>query len=208
MTADEQQTLDLPLRVSACQYLLLGTVTKAQGHPKAEVFLSRNSGERFDNMGCDIHGYIESQPYKETSPDYWWKSADLHIRRNYAMFTLLAGVRGSDEPVYPVRGWDENSSTKYEYCLWVSDDNPDGEGNCSREQAEKWVRQGSSKWVDKNYVTQPDWHTPSWLTADELERVIEVYKEKYPEYDHDEWDGILAYMQKFPNSRLIFWFDN
>lgn len=159
-------------------------------------------------MGCDIHGYIESQPYRDTSPNYWRKRADLHIRRNYAMFTLLAGVRGSEPPVYPVRGWDENSSTKYEYCLWVSDDNPDDDGNCSREDAEKWVRRGNSKWIDKNYVTQPDWHTPSWLTADELEHVIEVYKKEYPEYDHDEWDGILAYMQKFPNSRFIFWFDN
>ena len=46
------------------------------------------------------------------------------------------------------------------------------------------------------------------FTADELENVIKVYKEKYPEYDHDEWDGILAYMQKLENSRFIFWFDN
>lgn len=160
-------------------------------------------------MGCDIHGYIESQPYKENSPEYWWKDADLHIRRNYAMFSLLAGVRGSDEPLYAPRGWDEHSATKWEYCLYVTDkDETDDEHACTKEQAEQWLRSGSSKRIDENWITHPDWHTASWLTADELENVINQYKEKYQEYDSSEWVAILSYLKNISDSRFVFWFDN
>jgi len=159
-------------------------------------------------MGCDIHGYIESQPYKETSLEYWWLNADLSITRNYAMFGLLAGVRGGDAPLFAPRGWDEKSATKYEYCLYVSDDDCDDEHYCSKENADRWIRYGSSKLVSENMITHPDWHTASWLTTKELESVIAAYKEKYPEYKTDEWDAILAFMKHVPYCRFTFWFDN
>jgi hypothetical protein len=156
-------------------------------------------------MGCDIHAYIENQPYKESSPEYWWKIADLHAQRNYAMFGLLAGVRGG-EPLFAPRGWDKNSSTKWEFCMWISDE-PDADGTCSKEQARKYVSYGSEI-IDEKWVTNPDWHTPSWLTAAELEQVIRAYKEKYSQYESDEWEGYLELMKRIPESRIIFWFDN
>lgn len=164
--------------------------------------------ERKNIMGCDIHAYIESQPHKETSPEYWWKNADLYITRNYAMFGFLAGVRSNDNPLFAPRGWDKNSSTKFEYCLYVEDGDPDGDGNCSSERAEHWVSRGDSERIDEKWVTHPDWHTASWLTADELEKVVQAYREKYPQYDCNEWLGYVELMKRIPESRFTFWFDN
>jgi len=59
---------------------------------------------------------------------------------------------------------------------------------------------GTSTWV-----TQPDWHSHSWLTTAEL---IEVIGEDIgPEYK-----AVIAAMQSLESSgheaRLVFWFDN
>jgi hypothetical protein len=55
-------------------------------------------------------------------------------------------------------------------------------------------------------IEHPDWHTPSWLTASELERCIDT--EGYV----DEYKAILAAMKSLESSgndvRLVFWFDN
>ena len=159
-------------------------------------------------MGCDIHGYIESQPFKDSNPKYWYVNADISIMRDYAMFGLLAGVRGGDDPLFAPRGWDENSATKYEFCLRISDDELDDEHSCTRDRATEWIERGCSKPVSKNLITHPDWHTPSWLTAEEYETVLSTYKEKYPERNANEWEAILAFMKCIPDSRFTFWFDN
>lgn len=50
-------------------------------------------------MGCDIHSYIE---YKKNGQ---WKSESCYIGRDYALFGLLAGVRGvSIKPIAEERG--------------------------------------------------------------------------------------------------------
>lgn len=60
-------------------------------------------------MGCDIHGpWIEYQEFEPTDikPDrMWWPVAKLQLgQRNYAIFGLLAGVRGGTALVEP-RGY-------------------------------------------------------------------------------------------------------
>lgn len=71
------------------------------------------------------------------------------------------------------------SRTGYEYHLWVRDDDDEHErGSCSLSNAESWVESGSSEWVndEKTSVTNPDWHTPSWLSTEEVATVIDRYK--------------------------------
>lgn len=66
--------------------------------------------------------------------------------------------------------------TSYEYHLLVWDD--DDERTCTRSDAESWVESGASKWEneDKTSVTHPDWHTPSWLSTEEVATIIDRYK--------------------------------
>lgn len=161
-------------------------------------------------MGCDIHAYIEYQPYKETNPDYWYLFADLSLMRDYAMFGLMAGVRGGDALIEP-RGFPKNSAAKYEYFLLVVDHEADEERTCSRENAERWVANGNSEWGEEDHslVSDPDWHTPSWLTSEEYRRVIETYKATYRERGEcSEYEAVLVMLENLPNSRIVFWFDN
>jgi hypothetical protein len=164
-------------------------------------------------MGCDIHGYIEVRLNPENRPNSWWKYAELRVMRNYAMFGLLAGVRSEDKPIVEPRGWDINSDTRSEYCLYIvkeDSQNIDNDGYCTMPEAERYVQYGSEFIDDKKWVTHPDWHTPSWLTADELTRAVDAYinlgYEKYG--DVSFWRGLTAMLKEIPNSRFIFWFDN
>jgi hypothetical protein len=50
------------------------------------------------------------------------------------------------------------------------------------ETAEGWVKSGSSTFINNNegkptWVTQPDWHSHSWLTTSEFENVLNKYLE-------------------------------
>ena len=160
-------------------------------------------------MGCDIHGYIE---YKTKDSDQWWQWGNQILGpRNYGMFGLLANVR-CDGCVYPPRGFPRDSSI-YDYWLYVVDHATD-ENECTRNLAEEWVKNGSSFYEDetKIRVSDPDWHSASWLTTKEFERVMKKY-EKLSDDDAEspffvEYKAALAAMLCLPNARLVFWFDN
>ncbi len=64
---------------------------------------------------------------------------------------------------------------EWKYTLFVHDN--DEKDSCTRSQAEKWVSSGSSEWWNEDHsrVTHPDWHSASWLNAQELEQVQEAY---------------------------------
>jgi hypothetical protein len=161
-------------------------------------------------MGCDIHAYIEYQTNKEIHPNNWWKVADLHLLRNYAMFGLMAGVRGGDALIEP-RGYPMDSATRYDYCLFVVSEETEDSECCTRANAERWVANGTSEWANDEHslVTHPDWHTPSWLTGEEYRRVIEAYKADNTERGEcPEYEAALAMLESLPNSRIVFWFDN
>jgi hypothetical protein len=89
----------------------------------------------------------------------------------------------------------------------VTDSFENSEGTCARSSAERWVNAGSSKYVnkDKTYITHPDWHSHSWLSADELESAFR--DDTGPDYK-----ATLAAMRSFEKdgyqARLVFWFDN
>jgi hypothetical protein len=90
------------------------------------------------------------------------------------------GITMGQEPFKP-KGIPEHLShhVEYEYTLYVSDDDAESDHFCSRKDAEGWVEGESSKWYgdDKDLVTHPDWHTPSWLSTDEVEQLLHRMEE-------------------------------
>lgn len=98
-------------------------------------------------------------------------------------------------------GWQARS----DYWLYVCEG--PGEGIVTRETAERYATHGS-RWKDdtKQFVSNPNWHTPSWVSTEEFA----VVAKEFP--DEPEYRAILAAMIEFENqslpSRLVFWFDN
>ena len=55
-------------------------------------------------MGCDIHAVVQ---YSDRAHSYWLELGQFNLNRQYDLFSALAGVRGSLEPLYPQRGLPE-----------------------------------------------------------------------------------------------------
>lgn len=154
-------------------------------------------------MGCDIHCYIEYKPAE--SNDWSDFGGCINPGRNYDLFAKLAGIRNYDEitPIAKPRGYPEDAAGAARCDQWMYVTDSPGEGYCSPERAECWVENGASKYRDseKKYVSNPDWHTHSWLTADEFAVAIEGSGE--PEYE-----AILAAMRSFEaggaQARIVF----
>lgn len=182
-------------------------------------------------MGCDIHTYVEFG--KRPAPDrevYWETFTRNGGSRNYLMFGVLAGVRVDAVKRFDPKGMPEGGlsyRTSEDYWVHVAPENhpewADTDGWCSLESAERWVASGSSVGERDesgrlHRVSGPDWHSHSWLTADELESALHCYREAVPKYwptETDapaEWVAMLAAMRSFEASgyetRIIFWFDN
>ena len=142
-------------------------------------------------MGCDIHLYIEYKDKKTEFNGYdsGWQSFGGRINpgRNYAMFGLMANVRNCySDGKLPVlvepRGMPDDAaySTADDNRIYISED--EDENYVSMETAKRWVESGSSKFINNKdgnptWVTQPDWHSHSWLTTSEFESVLNKYLE-------------------------------
>ena len=142
-------------------------------------------------MGCDIHLYIEYKSKKTEFDGYdsGWQSFGKSINpgRNYAMFGLMANVRNCySDGKLPVLV--EPRSMPEDAGYTATDDNriyiseTKSEDYVSMETAKRWVESGSSKFINDNdgnptWVTQPDWHSHSWLTTSEFENVLNKYLE-------------------------------
>ncbi len=168
-------------------------------------------------MGCDIHIYIE---FKSTELSNWQSfGGRINPGRNYLLFTLLAGIRNYTAKLsacFPVRGlptelgYHSNNDNK----LYIS--NEKYEDCIAPEKAKLWVESRSSKYIHNHkdiptWVTNPDWHSHSWLNTQEFEAVLGMYKNtgRPPE---PQYEAILAAMRKLEElesgSRIVFWFDN
>jgi hypothetical protein len=142
-------------------------------------------------MGCDIHLYIEYKSKKTEFDGYdsGWQSFGKSINpgRNYAMFGLMANVRNCySDGKLPVlvepRGMPEDAgyTATDDNRIYISETK--SEDYVSMETAKRWVESGSSKFINDNdgnptWVTQPDWHSHSWLTTSEFESVLNKYLE-------------------------------
>lgn len=183
-------------------------------------------------MGCDIHTYVEyGQPDADGTVKHWLGFTKNGGRRDYLMFGILAGVRIRDAKMFEPRGIPENLSFNAGDDYWLSVaplSNPewaDQEDWVSQESAARWVKEGSSvegyRRADGSLgqVSGPDWHSHSWMTADELQAALDRYpSEMVARWGQEggepdpEWAAMLAAMRVFEQrgyaARLVFWFDN
>jgi hypothetical protein len=170
-------------------------------------------------MGCDIHAYMEFKPKGSTQWSGWPR---INLDRNYLMFGKLAGVRSDCEPVVPPRGIPSDLSywANGDWWLLVDDKHADSESWCSQAQAESYQEHGSKLQMpgeDGNghsipRVEHPDWHTPSWVTADELLTAIAMASDERWPAGELEYRAMAAAMKELERQgatcRLVFWFDN
>ena len=203
--------------------------------------------------GCDIHLYMEyannKQLEKEKNGELcyngepikaYWKSFGGHFYpgRNYSMFGILSkGVRYDNENGFEPKGMPDFDSLSYEvredYCMFITD-KKDHEGKyCTMKDAMKWAngKYFGSKLYYRNptddkptWVSHPDWHSHSWLSTEEYEKAIQIYKELVvnemrngSEFSLDdiilpEYEALLASMKSLEKQgetcRIVFWFDN
>jgi hypothetical protein len=165
-------------------------------------------------MGCDIHAVVEvgSNPLHPEGNIWWHTWADyVYIMRDYVLFGHLANVRMSG--VFQPKGLPNDYSYSVREAVWlkVVDDqaNPTGEDEIDAITAQTWVDSGSSKFEQRHgtkYVSNPDWHSHSWLSLVECKQVIEQYSGSI------EFNALVAAMDiladKYDHVRIVFWFDN
>lgn len=168
-------------------------------------------------MGCDIHMYIE---YKGKDSDSFRDfGGRINPGRNYYMFGILSkGVRVVNKDGIEPKGMPEYESLSYstrnDYQNYISEN--EGDDCVTPERAAEWVKNGYSTYTDerKVFVSNPDWHSHSWLTRDEYKKALDIY------YSHakaiynkePEYEVVLACLNSFEEngyeSRIVFWFDN
>ena len=189
-------------------------------------------------MGCDIHAYVET---KREERD-WYCACIPDIGRDYALFGLLAGVRNKTAESMspkglPIDGISWRTQLAYGLHVYEGGGTVPDEGYCTREDADRWLAAGWSVTIGDNLISNPDWHTPSWVTVTELESVLPKLRDEYDacnrreqeemekmatcaEERHRSWEyvvspeipALIAYMKGFAeagyDTRLVFWFDN
>ena len=166
-------------------------------------------------MGCDIHAFVDfNKPGEDLCQCL---SEELNFDRDYAVFAKLAGVRNYGEEITPIsepRGlpahvsWSVSSSDN----LYVVEKDTNDSGTCTREQAERWVASGISKWVREGVVSNPDHHSYSWISLSEFERAISELSSIIKYKLSVEYLAVLSAMKTIAEQgyevRLVFWFDN
>lgn len=190
-------------------------------------------------MGCDIHMYMEYRDPNNSAYNRWNSfGSRYNVGRNYDMFALLAGVRGSSQAIVAPRGYpaDADYETDQEYYYYIDEE----EGFCSgrrtitQETALRWNI--GIEYDDKGnpYRTRnPDAHTPSWLTRSEFMSAIVMSELNHRHYiiagaDMSEHlrnmyvNSLGSYIFKYKalassmtsleqsgyKTRIVFWFDN
>ncbi len=169
-------------------------------------------------MGCDIHCYVE---YKSNGQYTSW-GGRINPGRDYGVFGVMAGVRGGG-CLYSARGVPDDMSYRAssDYMIYVlptpeeaAEWSAAGDRAVDAATADEWVASGSSSEVPSGgstrRITGPDWHTPSWLTADELEKCLDRTAAVRGGKDPVEvgWKAMMAAMKTLPGARVVFWFDN
>jgi hypothetical protein len=180
-------------------------------------------------MGADIHLYVEyddgnNEPFSIVDDIRGYSSGDFLIPRDYHLFAVLAGVRSYDKitPRYEPRGIPEIASPDIinAYYINILDDENERleEADVSREQAEEWLSSGLShirdSWIKKiGFVSNPEYHTPSWLYRDEIIKSFDdtYYKLQDMPYEFQVIVELLESLERYFGKnrvRVVFWFDN
>lgn len=181
-------------------------------------------------MGTDIHLRVERRRKKPEQIE--WEMVPFNgdfSCRIYGMFSRMAGVRESSNYTHKVkfapRGIPDDIS--YEalntFCYRTTTDKEYAccvEHRCLIETAEEYIRGGLSKWVKKEHgmLTNPDYHSYSWLTAKELRQCYDdcFFDENgkiIPFSDYIDWLGLVSLCEGIESTgdyecRVVFAFDN
>lgn len=139
-------------------------------------------------MGCDIHAHVEVKVNGK-----WQHYNHPNIRRDYELFSMMAGVRGYGIDVgFKQKGLPKNISfmTKYDRKQWGSDGHSDS-----------WLsaREVSSicDWLEKREEGRnpQDYFVPERIFGYLFGNGWDFHK-----YPKDK--------RPFQDARLVFWFDN
>lgn len=163
-------------------------------------------------MGCDIHMYLE---YKKKNRDNWINFGErFNPGRHYGLFAKLADVRNywkltsivNDRGIPNGVGYITNRDN----TLYVCEKSHEDSGCCTPEEAESWGGKYAND--SKTLVYHPDWHSHSWCTPDELQKVFDIPKLNFYENNNDEYIALLASARNLEENgndvRFVFWFDN
>ncbi|APR79279.1 Hypothetical protein A7982_04626 [Minicystis rosea] len=180
-------------------------------------------------MGCDIHLFVEHGV--DAGPFCALADGAFLLPRDYALFAALAGVRAAASfvPLHSPRGLpadvSQEVSARYFIPVWEDERALAWEvgEHYTPAQAAALVASGASHWLPEGvttpflqsthgYISHPDWHAASWLTARELRLALD--HASYPlERASDEFQVLFHYVEamasrKGPSTRIVFWFDN
>ena len=120
-------------------------------------------------MGCDIHAYLEyyeTQDATNSAVHAMNYASSISMGRNYSLFNLLAGVRGSGKPVFLPRGIPQTPMLSFAVSY-----------------------QYNSEKSSDGYVASKYWHTPGYLYKSELIEIRRRYLMETIQYDSTSYTG-------------------
>ena len=180
-------------------------------------------------MSGDIFAVVEydergEPPFGTDSYPESLSSGTFYLERSYYVFAALAGVRSEDgfEPLIPPRGLPPRFSSAVEDQLFLSvlaEDEEDWResGAVPRIDADRMVAEQGAVYIDtplkeKAFVSDPQYHSMSWLTLEELRAAL-----RHAGIAHSELPTVfritIETMEVVERvlgegrSRLVFWFE-
>ena len=168
-------------------------------------------------MGTDIHLFVEYASPTAAAPSFQsLTDGEFCLTRDYKFFAALSEVRGGT-PLVPSRGLPADISDETRrayYHLIAEDDSHDGMWqHVSPSAAQDYVSRGCSHLRDlqtMKLVSDPDAHSPSWLTRAELSASL-THAGLKREILAVDINAMLAALDAIPDThrpRVAFWFDN
>jgi hypothetical protein len=170
-------------------------------------------------MGCDIHAYIEffsKSDFKNSRKCFVdCFAGELSFGRDYILFGLVAGVRHHLPPLIKARGIPTEPELSYTvsdayYLNVVADDAARFSDNSIRRTlAEEYVSEGYAHYTDstKSHITNPNYHSATYLTLDELLTIRKMYLteivEFYANISNTKKKDLLSFIQKTSTRELM-----
>lgn len=172
-------------------------------------------------MGADIHGLIEEKFVYLNGNTHYSSFCELHLGRDYDLFSVLAGVRGWMDPVYEQRGFPKDACycTLHSAGLYISDSadhiNDDIDYNAriiGKNKAKILLEEKPYLHIDDHHMLCPGYHSHSYLYLEELKLCQKQYKKWNGRRRSKDLDMIITIMNQFQKrkitSRFVFWFDS
>ena len=188
-------------------------------------------------MGCNIRLKVLAR-IKGTNVDfseYYFLSGSTFLR-DYRMYAKMAGVRNEgwlkEGEYFKPRGlfpymseWSITDLLKYpvdfkdiEHLPLILQD-CSGENICTVEQKNDWIKRGISQKFGEYHITDPDYHSYSWLTGKEYHECLVDVVKRIDESDNLDnkshpsvsWFALDAAIQKLEEKYetvVIFAFNN